>query len=157
MITRRRRTTMWTTEYTATTALPREAVWTALRELHCGRLTCPGAARFVLDGPFAVGSKIAVTPEGQDEMISTIVELVDNERYADLTEFDGLSLLFRHTLESVDEGTRVTHRLEISGDASDAVGPELGPQISGDFGSSMSELFAQAAQFAPAGQSDGRA
>ena len=30
---------MWTTEYTATTALPREAVWAALRELHCGRLS----------------------------------------------------------------------------------------------------------------------
>lgn len=141
---------MWVTEYTATTTLPREAVWTALRELHCGRLTYPGADRFVLDGPFAIGSKIAVTPEGQDEMTSTIVELVDNERYADVTEFGGLSLLFRHTLESIAEGTRVTHRLEISGDDSDAVGPELGPQISGDFAPSMAALFEQAAQFVTA-------
>jgi len=148
---------MWTTEYSATTTLPREAVWTALRELHCGRLTYPGADRFVLDGPFAVGSRIAVTPQGQDEMISAIVELVDNERYADLTEFDGLSLLFRHTLESLDKGTRVTHRLEISGDAADQVGPELGPQISGDFASSMAALFEQAARFDRAGQLAGRA
>jgi hypothetical protein len=138
---------MWTTEYTATTPLPREAVWTALRELHSGRLTYPGADRFVLDGPFAVGSRIAVTPEGQQEMISTIVELVENERYADVTEFGGISLLFRHTLESTDDGTRVTHRLEISGDGADEVGPELGPQISGDFDSSMAALFEQAMQF----------
>lgn len=138
---------MWTTEYTATTPLPREAVWTALRELHSGRLTYPGADRFVLEGPFAVGSRIAVTPEGQQEMISTIVELVDNERYADVTEFGGISLLFRHTLESTDDGTRVTHRLEISGDGADEVGPELGPQISGDFDSSMAALFEQAMQF----------
>jgi len=139
---------MWTTEYTATTPLPREAVWTALRELHSGRLTYPGADRFVLDGPFAVGSRIAITPEGQQEMISTIVELVDNERYADVTEFGEISLLFRHTLESTDDGTRVTHRLEISGDGDDEVGPELGPQISGDFDTSMAALFEQAAQFA---------
>lgn len=138
---------MWTTEYTATTPLPREVVWTALRELHSGRLTYPGADRFVLEGPFAVGSRIAVTPEGQQEMISTIVELVDNERYADVTEFGGISLLFRHTLESTDDGTRVTHRLEISGDGADEVGPELGPQISGDFDSSMAALFEQAMQF----------
>src|SRR3954454_25090145 len=150
MTARRRKTTMWTTEYTATTGLSRAAVWTALRELHCGRLTYPGADRFVLDGPFAVGSRIAVTPEGQEEMISTIVELVDNERYADVTEFGGLSLLFRHTLESTDEGTRVTHRLEISGEAADEVGPEPGPQISGDFASSMAALFEQPATFAPA-------
>jgi len=115
--------------------------------LHCGRLSYPGADRFELDGPFAVGSRIAVTPEGQDEMISTIVELVDDERYADVTDFGGLSLLFRHTLESLEDGTRVTHRLEISGDAADQVGPELGPQISGDFGSSMAALFEQAEQF----------
>jgi len=139
---------MWTTEYTATTPLPREAVWTALRELHSGRLTYPGADHYVLDGPFAIGSRIAITPEGQDEMISTIVELVDNERYADVTEFGQISLLFRHTFESVDEGTRVTHRLEISGEGADEVGPELGPQISGDFDTSMAALFEQAAQFA---------
>jgi len=139
---------MWTTEYTATTPLPRDAVWTALRELHSGRLTYPGADRYVLDGPFAVGSRIAITPEGQDEMISTIVELVDYERYADVTEFGQLSLLFRHTLESVDGGTRVTHRLQISGEGADEVGPELGPQISGDFDTSMAALFEQAARFA---------
>ena len=56
-----------------------------------------------------------------------------------------LTLLFRHTLTPLEDGgTRVTHELEISGDGVDAVGPELGPQISGDFPVTMDELLASA-------------
>jgi hypothetical protein len=53
-------------------------------------------------------------------------------------------LTFRHTLVPTPEGTRVTHRLEIDGEGADEVGPELGPQISGDFTESMDALLEQA-------------
>ncbi|TAL43528.1 MAG: polyketide cyclase [Salinibacterium sp.] len=139
---------MWAHDYTATTDLSPEQVWAALRALHTGELTYDGADTFELHGPFAVGTELDVTPVGQGTFRSTIVELVENERYADRTEYNGLTLLFRHTLEALDGGTRVTHRLEISGDAADAVGPELGPQISGDFDESMAALFEQAARLA---------
>ena len=105
-----------------------------------------GSDLFVLHGPFAVGTELDVTPEGQETFRSTIVELVENELYADSTSYNGLGLLFRHTLTPEGTGTRVTHTLEISGDAADAVGPELGPQISGDFDVSMAALFAEAAK-----------
>lgn len=54
-------------------------------------------------------------------------------------------LLFRHTLTPLDGGgTRVTHQLEISGPGADKVGPELGPQIGGDFPVTMTELLTAA-------------
>ena len=138
---------MWSNEYSAETALAPEAVWTALEELHSGRLSYPGSDTFELHGPFAVGTEVSVTPAGQDTFRSTIVELVENERYADLTRFGRLELLFRHTLERLPSGTRVTHRLEIDGDGVDEVGPELGPQISGDFDESMAALFEAAERY----------
>jgi hypothetical protein len=141
---------MWSTEYTAVTPLPRALVFAALRGLHTGELTYEGADVFEPRGPFAVGSQLTVTPVGQGAFLSTIVELVDDRVYADRTEFNGLTLFFRHALTDVDAGTSVTHRLEIGGDASDQVGPELGPQISGDFDESMSKLFELAATLAPA-------
>ncbi len=55
-----------------------------------------------------------------------------------------LTLLFGHTLEALASGTRVTHRLEIHGPDADQVGPELRPQISGDFPVAMDELLAAA-------------
>ena len=139
---------MWTTAYSTTTNLSPAQVWAALRALHTGELTYEGSDRFELHGPFAVGTELDVTPEGQDGFRSTIVELIENERYADSTSYNGLTLLFRHTLAVEGTETRVTHTLEIGGDAADEVGPELGPQISGDFDVSMAALIDQAAKLA---------
>lgn len=138
---------MWTTEHTTDTDITPAAVWAALRDLHAGKVTSENADTFELHGPFEVGTELTVTPKGQDPFTSVITEIVENEVYADRTEFDGLTLLFRHTLHALpDGGTRVTHRLEIDGPAADEVGPELGPQISGDFPTAMAELLTIARQ-----------
>jgi hypothetical protein len=136
---------MWTTEHTAVTSLPPEAVWDALRALHEGRLVYEGSDEFVLHGPFAVGTRLSVTPEGQETFDSTIVDLVENSTYADETQFGDITLRFRHTLVPTDTGTSVTHRLEIDGPSADEVGEELGPQIAGDFPESMQRLLGAAA------------
>ena len=139
---------MWSNEYTAVSPLSAQAIWAALKALHEGRLTYEGADTFVLHGPFAKGSRVSVTPVGQDTFEATIVDVIDNVTYADETSFGDTKLLFRHTLVPVAGGTQVTHRLEISGPSAAEVGPELGPRISGDFDTSMAKLFEQAQEFA---------
>src|SRR6478735_2556667 len=131
---------MWTTDYNATTAAPADAVWAALRDLHSGIPLGPASDRFELHGPFAVGTQVTVTPQGQDSMTSEIVELETERVYADRTEFGGLTLTFRHTLRPQADRTEVTHTLEIAGADAEHVGPELGPQIAGDFPVAMAEL-----------------
>ncbi|MGN7798263.1 SRPBCC family protein [Leifsonia sp. 22587] len=133
---------MWTTQHSAGTGAPASAVWSALRDLHSGTPLGPASDRFELHGPFAVGTTVTVTPQGQDSMTSEIVELDPERVYADRTAFGGLALTFRHTLAPrADGGTDVTHTLEIDGEDADAVGPELGPQIAGDFPVAMAELL----------------
>jgi len=135
---------MWTTEHTATTDVAPAAIWAALRDLHSGVPLGEHSDRFELHGPFAVGTEVSVTPQGQDTMRSVIIELDEGRSYADSTRFGDLTLLFRHTLDALPTGTRVTHRLEIHGPDADDAGPELGPQISGDFPITMDELLAAA-------------
>jgi hypothetical protein len=135
---------MWTTEYRAETTASADRVWAALRDLHSGIPLGPNSDSFELHGPFAVGTEVSITPQGQDTLLSTIVELEPDRVYADRTEFGGLILTFRHTLEPLPGGTAVTHRLEIDGDGADEVGPELGPQISADFPTAMDELLTAA-------------
>jgi len=135
---------MWTTEHTATTDVAPAAIWAALRDLHSGVPLGEHSDRFELHGPFAVGTEVSVTPQGQDTMRSVIVELDEGRSYADSTRFGDLTLLFRHTLDALPTGTRVTHRPEIHGPDADDAGPELGPQISGDFPITMDELLAAA-------------
>jgi hypothetical protein len=126
---------MWSNEYTAVSPLPARAIWDALKALHEGRLTYEGSDTFVLHGPFAKGTRVSVTPVGQDTFESTIVDLVDNVTYADETSFGGTKLLFRHTLTPVEGGTQVAHRLEISGPSA------------ADFDVSMAKLFERAKEF----------
>jgi hypothetical protein len=58
----------------------------------------------------------------------------------------GVTLRFSHTLQLLEGGgTRVIHRLEVSGPAADQVGPELGPAITKDFPEAMDALLARAA------------
>ena len=107
----------------------------------------PGSDDFELHGPLAVGTRLTVTPQGQDAMESVITELDPERVYADQTVFGGLVLTFRHRLAPAPGGgTAVSHTLEITGDDADAAGPELGPQISGDFPDAMAELLAAAEQ-----------
>lgn len=136
---------MWTTNYTAETTANPTDVWDALRALHSGIALGPASDKFELHGPFAIGTQVTVTPQGQDPMQSVITELEPTVVYADQTAFGELLLTFRHQLAcTAAGGTVVTHTLEITGAGSDQVGPKLGPQISGDFPAAMAELLASA-------------
>jgi hypothetical protein len=121
-------------------------VWVALRDIHTGATSTPGGDIFEIHGPFQVGTELSVTPQGQDTFRSEIIELVEDERYADKTKYGDISLTFRHTLVPLQTGTRVTHELVIDGAAADQIGPELGPQISEDFPATMQSLFDVAAR-----------
>jgi Polyketide cyclase / dehydrase and lipid transport len=139
---------MWSTEHTAETTASPAAVWAALRDLHTGAAPSGDGDTFAIHGPFAVGTELSVTPAGQETFRSRIVELVEQERYADETVFGDLTLTFRHLLVPVGAGTRVTHQLVIDGTGADAAGPELGAQISADFPAALQSLFATALQHA---------
>jgi hypothetical protein len=136
---------MWSTRYTADTDAAPEAVWATLRDLHSGVMLSDISDRFELHGPFAVGTEISVTPQGQGTFRSVIIELEEPETYADRIELGGIVLTFRHVLAPLPGGgTRVTHQLQIEGPDADQAGPELGPQISEDFPAAMADLLAAA-------------
>ena len=136
---------MWSTTCTGTTAAAPEAVWAALEAMLRGVPIGPDGDTFELHGPFAVGSSLTVTPRGQEPMTSVVAELVPGERYADRTTFGDLVLTFRHVLRpTAGGGAAVDHTVDIDGPGADALGPELGPQISADFPEAMSSPLAAA-------------
>lgn len=139
---------MWKTEHTEETPLSPRAIWIALRDLHTGVTKSEGGDVFEIHGPYEVGTELSVTPAGQETFRSRIIELVEDERYADETSFGDVVLTFRHILTPVGTGTRVTHELVIGGPGGEAAAPELGPQISADFPDAMHALFEAAAKVA---------
>ena len=126
------------------TATSPEAVWPVLADLDQWASWDTSMDWVRLEGPFQVGSQITMKPKGQDQITSVILEAAENQAYADQTDLGDVTLGFRHDLQPLaGGGTRVTHRLEITGPAADQLGPELGPAITGDFPEAMEALLAR--------------
>jgi hypothetical protein len=137
---------MWVHEYTAETAVSPEAIWAVLSDLDRWPRWDTSMERVALQGPFAVGTQVSMTPVGQDPIVSTIVGLSAPEFYADRTDLGPVTLEFSHTLTRLGTGgTQITHRLEITGDGAAELGPQLGPEITADFPEAMDGLLACAA------------
>jgi len=137
---------MWTHEHIADTDLKPEAVWKVLRDIDNWARWDTSMETVTLHGPFAVGSRVTMKPTGQEPITSVITAITENELYADETDLGDVILRFSHTLtRRADGGTRITHRLEITGPKADELGPELGPAITADFPEAMQALLACAA------------
>ena len=136
---------MWMHEHVGETVVEPGAVWRVLRDLDTWASWDTSMEWVRLEDPFGVGARVTMKPYGQDPVASVIVEAVENRAYADQTEFGGVILRFSHALEPLAAGgTRVTHRLEITGPEADRVAPELGPAITEDFPQAMDALLARA-------------
>ncbi|MEU3494523.1 SRPBCC family protein [Kitasatospora cineracea] len=136
---------MWQHEYTAETAAAPSAVWAVLSDLDHWTDWDTSMEAVALEGPFEVGGRVSMTPTGQEPIVSVITRIEADRAYADRTEFGGAVLDFSHTLTALPAGgTRVVHRLEITGPEADRLGPELGPMITEDFPDAMAALLARA-------------
>lgn len=123
-----------------------QAVWQVLRDLDTWAAWDTSMDWVRLQGEFGVEAEVVMKPKGQDPITSVIVAATENQVYADETNLGEVTLRFSHTLEPLGTGgTRVIHRLEITGPAADQVGPELGPAITEDFPDAMAALLACAA------------
>lgn len=131
---------MWANECTTETDVPVDRIWRTFVDIHSGRLRLPGGDVFRPDGELAVGTRIAVTPAGQDTMTSVVTELEPGAAYADETRYGDLTLTFRHRFEPLEGATRITHTLTITGSGADEAGPVVGPQISADFPEQLDAL-----------------
>jgi hypothetical protein len=71
----------------------------------------------------------------EDDVVELrIAEAVQPERFVDEANLGSVTVRTIHRVERADsDRARVVYRIEISGPEADSVGPELGPQISGDF------------------------
>ena len=136
---------MWAVEHSVETSAAPEAVWRLWADVEHWPEWNAGVKQIELSGPFAVGSTILMTPPGDESVALRIAEAVEPELFVD--EADGGDFVVRttHRVEPVGEQrSRVTYRMEIKGPAADTVGPQIGPEISGDFPQVLAALAARA-------------
>jgi Polyketide cyclase / dehydrase and lipid transport len=136
---------MWTTEHSIETTASPEAIWRLWSDVATWPEWNEDIEKIEISGPFAVGSTIAMTPNGQDTVELRIAEASVPHLFIDEAEFLDVVVRTVHRIDPLGgDRSKVIYRMEISGPAADTVGPELGPQIRSDFPETLSGLVERA-------------
>jgi hypothetical protein len=133
---------MWSTEHSIETSASPRAVWRVWTDVPRWSEWNADLARAELEGEFREGSAIRMTSRDGDVIELRIAEAAGPELFVDEADFGNIVVRTTHRVES----GRIVYRMEITGPEADIVGPELGPQISGDFPEVLKALAERAEQ-----------
>jgi hypothetical protein len=87
-----------------------------------------------------------MTPVGGEPVELRIAEAVEPSLFVDEAELGDVLVRTIHRVDRVDaDRIRITYRMEITGPAADTIGPQVGPEISGDFPDTRAALVETAA------------
>lgn len=106
---------MWSTEASATTQAPPEAIWRLWADVDNWKEWDPGVEDSSIGDSFAEGTRYELKPKGGPKVTSVLTDVRLSEGFSDHTRLPLANLDFFHEMERVGEGTRITHRVEISG------------------------------------------
>ena len=136
---------MWATEHSIETSAAPEAIWRLWADVAGWREWNGDIERIELDGPFAAGSRILMTPIGEEPVELRIADAVEPELFVDEADLGEIVVRTAHRVERLDDGrSHITYRMEITGPAADTLGPRIGPEISGDFPETLTALVDRA-------------
>lgn len=136
---------MWITEHTHETTAAPEAIWRLWADVDTWPEWNGDIERIELTGPFSAGSQITMTPIGQEPVELRIAEAVEPQLFVDEADLGEIVVRTIHRVEPLADGrARVTYRMEITGPSADTLGPQVGPEISGDFPQVLAALVERA-------------
>jgi uncharacterized membrane protein len=120
---------MWTYEHSVETTATPAAIWRLWTDVEHWPEWNTEIETIEINGPFANGTEIVMTPPG---VTLTLADVVENEHFVDEARVEGLVI---RTMHRIGDG-KVAYRVEISGPA----GAEIGPQITADWPQTMAAL-----------------
>ncbi|MFJ7150151.1 polyketide cyclase [Streptomyces sp. NPDC100445] len=136
---------MWEYEHSVETTAAPEAIWRLWADVESWGTWNAEIEKIEIDGPFAAGARITMTPPGEDPVVLRVAEAVEGELFVDEARFDDLLLRTVHRIDRLDrDRIRVVYRMEITGDGADEAGPQIGPGITADWPETMASLVALA-------------
>ncbi|HEU5354145.1 MAG TPA: SRPBCC family protein [Actinocrinis sp.] len=132
---------MWEYEHSIETETAAESLWARWADVATWAEWNADIEKVELNGSFAAGSTITMTPRGDEPVVLRLAEVRENETFVDIAEFGGVVIRTMHRLERLEAGrTRITYRTEITGPAAEELGPQVGPAITADFPETMAAL-----------------
>ena len=132
---------MWEYEHAIETSAAPEAIWRLWADVANWSTWNAEIEKIEIGGPFAAGTQITMTPPGDDPVQLRIAEAVEGKLFVDEASFDGLLLRTTHRIDRIDtDRIRVVYRMEITGNAADEAGPQIGLAVTADWPDTMAAL-----------------
>jgi uncharacterized protein YndB with AHSA1/START domain len=136
---------MWADEHRIETTAPPEAIWRLWADVHGWPEWNADLANAELEGEFRPGSTIRMTSVEGEVVELRIAETDEPVLFVDEADLGAVTVRTTHRVDRVEgDRVRIAYRMEITGPEADRLGPELGPQISGDFPDVLQALAARA-------------
>jgi uncharacterized protein YndB with AHSA1/START domain len=136
---------MWVNEHAVETSAAPEQIWRLWADVAGWAEWNGDIEQIELRGPFAAGSTIVMTPIGDEPIELRIAEAVEPELFVDEADMGEIVIRTTHRVRRIDsDRVRVIYRMEITGPAAETLGPQVGPEISGDFPQTLAALVARA-------------
>lgn len=136
---------MWQHEHSVETTAAPEALWRHWSDMATWPQWNDGIEIIDVEGPFEVGTTFTMTPPADESIKMRLVEIKPGESFTDEMDAGNFVVRTEHRLEPAAGGlTRIVYRTEITGEAADHIGPELGPQITADFPAVLAALAKRA-------------
>jgi hypothetical protein len=140
---------MWITEFSGPSRATPEQIWPWYERVERWAIWDPSLRKSELVGPFAVGSRGRVKPRGgpSSAIVLTVVE--PGRRFTATTGLLFTTVTFEHELQPTPRGTRITHRVCMSGALQPLVSRILGNTFARGLPLAVRSLAALAAETAP--------
>jgi Polyketide cyclase / dehydrase and lipid transport len=132
---------MWSTQASSTSSATPEAIFALYADFLNWKRWDTHLIATTLQGAFEAGSIGTLHPVGAPApMTFTLLTVTPNQGFSDSTQLPGASVVFTHSLEPTAEGTRITHRCEITGEAWERYVDTLGAGIAERLPSTVANL-----------------
>src|SRR5262245_50607911 len=104
---------MWATEHSIETSASPEQIWRLWADVPGWPEWNTDIERIELIGPFAAGSRILMTPFGEDTVQLRITEAAEPELFVDEADLGGIVVRTMHRVEHIDRHrVKVRYRME---------------------------------------------
>lgn len=136
---------MWEYEHSAETTAAPATVWSYWADVERWGDWNADIEKIEVTGPFTAGTEITMHPAGQEPVRLLLAEVREPELFVDEARFDGLLFRTAHRATPLPGGgARIVYRMEITGEAADQAGPQIGPAITADWPETVAALIDRA-------------
>lgn len=123
---------MFEKSYSALSTATPEAIWPLYADVSRWSTWDEAVERTALEGPFASGTRGTLKLRGKAALEFALTEVTPNVSFADETKVGPMTVRFRHELERMTGGTKVTHHVSITGPGAEQLGGQMTVQHSVD-------------------------